>query len=329
MTDQLQAMNLNKLPVGDFIDLKNCDVAHILDLALGGKDAFRQENFSRPDHTFFVRVTKIRATGMETASQRAPGKHPALAAPYGRTENLTQGQAQDAHAAFARAVKDSRDHGEQPDTPEGWDGERRARYWQTRAYMTENALAALVAFHRTTQVVSAAYYEDSAALVEAGDRALAESRKLDQGFDVAAWMRERQQEAVVRWAARAFGQEVVESAPERALRMFEEAAELYQAVIFAYYRFCPEESADQTRQHDSVQKAHEKAMTILNLRWDAEPGGIESEAGGLMVTLSALAGVVGINLHTAEDHEFTRVLAKPQSHWTARQEEKRGQGLTG
>lgn len=312
-TEQQRAMELNKLPVGANLTVYGEDAKRILELALGGPAAFNLDMIADNEgRTRGWVMTKIRATGMEgqPIGGRLPPQDPGPSIMGASGLGLAAAAAQEAERA-------------------GWDGEHKARYWQARALMVENALAAIL--HYLGDEITADEAEDTSltALRQSGERALAESRKIDSNFDIAAYLREKQQEAVLRWVRRAFGDEVAVSVPERALRMFEEACELYQAVIFAHYRTEADEDHNETRILARVTEAFNQAMTVFRMRWQAEPGDIEKEAGGLMVTLSALAPMAGINLHTAEQAEFVRVLAKPQSHWEARQAEKRGQGLVG
>lgn len=230
---------------------------------------------------------------------------------------------------LAGKVHDSREHGEQEATPENWTGESRARYWQDRAFAAEGALASIIAYWRSeTHHAIESDPSDFDHLISQGQDALAQVH-IESEFNYVRYARNRTQSAIMRWCRRAFGDDTGVSLPERAIRMFEEAAELYQAVIFAHYVYKGDYGYPTPAERALISRAYSQAIDVFNRRWHAKPGDVRQEAGGMMVTMNALAEAHGFSLAEEEEREFNRVLAKPQSHWQARQAEKRGQGLVG
>ena len=325
----LAAMVLNKLPLnGTQLYLMESQAAEqivlaILEKSLGGKEAFEVSKLEHPHGITDVTFKKIKATGMEPA--RHVGVHPALGMPYGsgsdRDEDADQVREQTReqqpvpglYAGQQLRGGASKAHGEQADTPENWDGERRARYWQNRALMAESFL----------HEIESDRFSKANDLVQFARRGLQASLLLDGEFDIERNFRDRRQTRVLAWAVRSFGPSLGDDAvspQERALRFFEEAAEFYHAVIWLMH-----DTEASPEDYFEVHRA--RAEGIFTKRWNAEPGDVKQELGGVMVTLNALAEVLGLSIKVEEEREFNRVLAKPQSHWHARAEEKKGQGF--
>lgn len=117
--------------------------------------------------------------------------------------------------------------------------------------------------------------------------------------------RDLRQETVADWVVRCWGEQVLQSAPERGGRLLEESLELAQAVGLP----------------------REKAQTILDYVYGRPPGEPFQEAGGVGVTLLALCASLGISADVAEATEVARVLAKPVEHFRRRHAEKEASGV--
>lgn len=136
--------------------------------------------------------------------------------------------------------------------------------------------------------------------------------------------RDRRQTAVLKWASTTFAGvandngEVVDacSPQQRALRFLEEAVELCQAVL--------EESG---AKHDEIVRFGVQAHNLITRIFAMPPGKVFQETGGVMVTLLAMAEVMGVSVAKAEEAEFTRVLSKPDDHFRARQKAKLDAGF--
>ena len=61
--------------------------------------------------------------------------------------------------------------------------------------------------------------------------------------------------------------------------------------------------------------------------YDRPAGTLFQEIGGSGITLLALAHAAGVNADAAEIAEFQRILAKPLSHFTARNQAKNDAGF--
>lgn len=93
------------------------------------------------------------------------------------------------------------------------------------------------------------------------------------------------QQNVSKWAIEAFGSEVAYNKQERCDRFIEEALELVQAVGY-----------DRQRAHALVEYVFSRPV-----------GEVHQEAGGVMVTLAALASVVDIDLFADGSTELARI----------------------
>ena len=96
------------------------------------------------------------------------------------------------------------------------------------------------------------------------------------------------QRRVADWLAACFGSERVVEPLERAHRMLEEALELAQACG------CTEEDA------------HRLAAYVFA----RPPGGAQEEVGGVMVTVAALCGAIGVDMAAAAEVELDRDWAR-------------------
>lgn len=120
--------------------------------------------------------------------------------------------------------------------------------------------------------------------------------------------RDARQREILAWAHRAFGG--IEghdpcTPAERARRFAEEAGELVQAVGLT--------RADWDR--------------IGGYVFGRDVGEPLQEVGGVMLTLAALAEVLGVSVCDAEVAEFKRVLAKSREHFEARHRSKMEVGI--
>jgi hypothetical protein len=121
----------------------------------------------------------------------------------------------------------------------------------------------------------------------------------------AARYREARQQKVADWCAAAFGEGQAASIEQRGIRLLEEAIEAYQAC------------------GASADMAHKMVDYIF-----ARPAGtIGQELGGVGVTTLALANAAGLSADDCEAKEVARVLAKPLSHFTARNQAKNNAGF--
>ncbi|WP_020699568.1 hypothetical protein [Reyranella massiliensis] len=117
--------------------------------------------------------------------------------------------------------------------------------------------------------------------------------------------RDSRQEIVGKWCAAAFGVGHASSLPQRGVRLLEEAIELYQAA------------------GGTPAMAHR----LVDFIFDRPAGTVPQEMGGVAVTLLALANAAGQSADAEEVREIARVLAKPVSHFTARNEAKNAAGF--
>lgn len=115
---------------------------------------------------------------------------------------------------------------------------------------------------------------------------------------------ERQTEAAV-WCALAFGGGHASSVPQRGVRLLEEAIEAYQA----------------------AGGTEEMAQRLVSFVFSRPSGEISQEIGGVGVCLLALANAAGLSADYEEALEIARVLAKPASYFTARNEAKNAAGF--
>jgi hypothetical protein len=118
-------------------------------------------------------------------------------------------------------------------------------------------------------------------------------------------VRRRRQVDVSLWCEAAFGADHASSVPQRAVRMLEEAVELYQAC------------------GGDLMMAHK----LLDFVFARPVGTISGELGGVGITTLALAQAAGEDADEAECIEFDRVLAKPLKHFHQRNEAKNAAGF--
>jgi hypothetical protein len=117
--------------------------------------------------------------------------------------------------------------------------------------------------------------------------------------------RDTRQRKVGEWCEAAFGTEHATSLPQRGVRLLEEAIEAYQAA-----------GGDLAMGHK-----------LLDFVFARPVGQLGQELGGIGITLLALAQAAGLSADGEEAREFDRVLAKPLSHFTARNEAKNAAGF--
>ena len=116
------------------------------------------------------------------------------------------------------------------------------------------------------------------------------------------WQRDNRQRLIASWVERAFGKSTVSL---RALRLLEEAIEVYQAA---------EGDSDQ-------------AHRLIDHVFSKPAGTIAQEIGGVGVTTLALAAVAGLSADIQEQREVARVLALPVEHFKARNAAKVAAGF--
>lgn len=114
--------------------------------------------------------------------------------------------------------------------------------------------------------------------------------------------RDKRQQVVLDWTIRAFGHDTLK---QRALRMLEEAIELYQA--------CGLESA--------------QAHCLVDYVFGRPIGNIPQELGGLGVCVLALAERACLSADDCEMEEIERVLSKPIEHFQKRNQTKNDLGF--
>lgn len=116
--------------------------------------------------------------------------------------------------------------------------------------------------------------------------------------------RDNRQALVGTWAFECFQQEAL-SLPQRGLRLGEETFEACQV----------------------LETPVAKLRDLLDYVYARAPGKLDQEMGGVGVTLLALGAAAGISADAAEEAEVQRVLAKPRSHFTARNQAKNDAGF--
>ena len=117
--------------------------------------------------------------------------------------------------------------------------------------------------------------------------------------------RDERQKQVSDWCAAAFGADHAASIPQRGIRHAEEAIETAQA-----------SGCDPAMIHKLVDYIYEKPA-----------GALSQEIGGSGLTLLALAQAAGLSADDEERLEVERVLAKPLSHFAARNKVKNDAGF--
>lgn len=109
------------------------------------------------------------------------------------------------------------------------------------------------------------------------------------------------------WAMRAFGHAHVYHKPVRALRIAEEVVELAQAC------------------HVPKDELHK----LIEIVYSRPVGEEEREIGSVLLTLGVFCQAFGYLIPELYERELRRVLDKPPSHFTQRNQEKIDLGLTG
>ena len=117
--------------------------------------------------------------------------------------------------------------------------------------------------------------------------------------------RGRRQTQVGAWCAAAFGRDHAASIPQRGVRLLEEAIEAAQAA-----------GAERAMAHK-----------LVDYVFDRPVGELSQELGGVGVTLLALAEAADLSAEGCECSEIARVLAKPLSHFAARNQSKNDAGF--
>jgi len=107
------------------------------------------------------------------------------------------------------------------------------------------------------------------------------------------------------WAEKAFSIEQARSVPQRALRLLEEAIELFQAA------------------HGNRQQAHE----LIDHVFSQPPGQLYQELGGVSICTLLLAAAAGLSADLEEQREMIRVLEKPIQELTERNTKKNEAGF--
>jgi NTP pyrophosphatase (non-canonical NTP hydrolase) len=108
------------------------------------------------------------------------------------------------------------------------------------------------------------------------------------------------------WVIRSFGEAAFQRREERAARVVEEALELAQACTMT----------------------KEEAQKILDVVYSRPRGNIMQEAGGVALTLLALAESRNFDLQAALQEELRRVLDSPSETFRARHQEKIKLGIS-
>lgn len=117
--------------------------------------------------------------------------------------------------------------------------------------------------------------------------------------------RDQRQAAIFAWAKAAFSEEETTSLPQRGLRLLEEAVEAFQAC-----------GGDE-----------ETAARLVKYVFGRPPGDLGQELGGVGVTTLALAAAAGVSADEQEQREVARVLSKPISEFTQRNQAKNAAGF--
>lgn len=117
--------------------------------------------------------------------------------------------------------------------------------------------------------------------------------------------RDQRQARTFEWTNAAFGAEHANSLPQRGLRMVEEAIELAQA----------------------CEVNPEQIHKLIDYIYAKPAGDLKQELGGVGLTVLALAGAAQVSADECEAVELARVLAKPLSHFLARNQVKNDAGF--
>lgn len=117
--------------------------------------------------------------------------------------------------------------------------------------------------------------------------------------------RDERQTRVVEWTRAAFGDAEALGVQQRAIRLLEEAVELFQAC-----------DGDRNMAHD-----------LVNYVFNQPTGEVGQEIGGVSVCILALAAAAGYSADAEEVREVERVIAKPLEHFRARNAAKNAAGF--
>jgi NTP pyrophosphatase (non-canonical NTP hydrolase) len=118
-------------------------------------------------------------------------------------------------------------------------------------------------------------------------------------------VRDIRQQRIFEWARAAFGDVEATNIKQRALRLLEEATEMFQAC-------------------DGDEEMAHKLVTYV---FSHEKGEVAQELGGIAITTLVLAAAAGLSADTAEQNEAERVLSKPVDYYTKRNAAKNAAGL--
>ena len=123
--------------------------------------------------------------------------------------------------------------------------------------------------------------------------------------DIGALSRPERQQLVTDWCRRAFGRESQEDRGKRALRVLEEAIELFQ----------------------SEGGSRAQAEALLDRVYARAAGEPHQEVGGISVTLLSYCSAAGLSADSCEVAEIERVLKRPLDEARRRHDEKTRAGL--
>jgi NTP pyrophosphatase (non-canonical NTP hydrolase) len=117
--------------------------------------------------------------------------------------------------------------------------------------------------------------------------------------------RDARQKIVADWCVASFGEGAASSLPQRCVRLLEECIEAYQAG-----------GGDPAMAHK-----------LIDFVFGRPVGELAQEIGGVGLVLLSLANAAGVSADAEEKREVKRVLAKPSSHWAARNANKNAAGF--
>jgi hypothetical protein len=123
--------------------------------------------------------------------------------------------------------------------------------------------------------------------------------------DIQAMARGQRQRTAAAWCARAFGDESLADRRKRALRLLEEAIELYQA----------------------EQGSQDQAGALVAHVFGKPAGEPAQEVGGVSLTLLSYCHAAGLDADGCEAAELARVLAEPLQDFQARYARKTQAGF--
>lgn len=117
--------------------------------------------------------------------------------------------------------------------------------------------------------------------------------------------RDKKQLRMFEFAKVAFSVEQSTNLTQRGLRLLEEAIETFQSV------------------DGDVEMAHR----LVDYVFSRPVGVLHQELGGVGVTVLVLAAAAGLSADEEEDREIDRIMSKPVSHFTKRNEAKNAAGF--